>query len=125
MYLNDHVMQLNGGLMPIVPRSDADRIGWAQTVEDERAQGNQSHQMATPATQWAWAADRIPVVSGDHRRYMYMYSLGDLLMNLSILLFILLAILLFMSANILCLYFYLTAKADYTSLGPPHREQPI
>lgn len=101
-FLNLHVQEINGGTMPIVTFSDADRATAIELVLEERMCGITAHSLATPETRWAWAADRFPMtavltamaISRDSRRIsdsdplpyvgekvtMGFYSVGDVLL---------------------------------------------
>jgi hypothetical protein len=58
-FLNYHVVELNGGLMPVATNSE-NNLGLARfLIDQELVQGMHVHVLATPEDRWVWAADRF------------------------------------------------------------------
>jgi hypothetical protein len=81
--INQHVRDLNGGLMPVVTHSPNDFFAAFNTIAGEQQDGMIIHSLASSRTRWAWPADRFPkyaptgkIVSTEF------FSLGDILFYL-------------------------------------------
>jgi len=86
LFLNQRAVSLNGGVMPVVAKSDAERAIVLRTIAEEKKMGAVQHSLATTTTKLLWAADSIRLysrdldTSGNIVESDDFFSLGDILL---------------------------------------------